>query len=249
MQGTSSVSVPLGAGIRYRVGGVRGRSVVVGSELIVQDAGGLHVTNQRVVFTGTAKTLEFRNDRMVGLEQFNDGLRLSVSNRQTASLFKLATPSIAAALITASVAKAPSLPLVQLPTCESPGKGFPGFCSVALKAANEIGRCDLGDLVVVSSPSHLRRHRPGMNSTPSTMAPSGTVSCTAPHSTTIGVTGTALVFKRCRDRGPRVSSECVSASARRLTRWAALAMSTVSSARLRHLVSIATRPPLRVTTR
>jgi hypothetical protein len=63
------------------------------------------VTSQRVLFTGRAKTLEFRNDKMVGLEQFKDGLRLSVSNRQTASLFKLQSPSIAAALISASVAR------------------------------------------------------------------------------------------------------------------------------------------------
>jgi hypothetical protein len=103
--GSRSVSVPLGGGVRYRVGGFRGRSVVVGSEVVVQDAGGLFITSQRVLFTGRTKTLEFRNDRMVGLEQYADGLRLSVSNRQTASLFKLGSPSIAAALIAASVAR------------------------------------------------------------------------------------------------------------------------------------------------
>ena len=99
--GTSSVSVPLGGGIRYRVGGVRGRSVVIGSELVATDTGVLAlVTSQRTVFTGQAKTLEFRNDKLVGMEQYTDGLRLNVSNRQTASLFKLPTgPSIAAALI------------------------------------------------------------------------------------------------------------------------------------------------------
>lgn len=93
--GTSSVSIPLGHGVRYRIGGIRGRSVVVGTEQLVEDTGLLTVTNQRVVFTGRAKTLEFRNDRLIGLEQFTDGLRLNVSNRQTASLFKLSEPSIA----------------------------------------------------------------------------------------------------------------------------------------------------------
>jgi Protein of unknown function (DUF2510) len=103
--GTSSVSVPLGGGIRYRVGGVRGRSVVIGSELVAADTGVLVVTSQRSVFTGQAKTLEFRNDKLVGMEQYTDGLRLNVSNRQAASLFKFPTgPSIAAALISASVA-------------------------------------------------------------------------------------------------------------------------------------------------
>jgi len=103
--GSQSVSIPLGGRVRYRVGGVRGRSVVVGTELVVQDVGTLTVTNQRAMFTGRTKTLEFRNDRLVGLEQFTDGLRLNVSNRQTASLFKIRHPSIAAALITASVAR------------------------------------------------------------------------------------------------------------------------------------------------
>ena len=63
------------------------------------------MTSQRAVFTGQAKTLEFRNDKLVGMQQYTDGLRLNVSNRQAASLFKIPTgPSIAAALITASVA-------------------------------------------------------------------------------------------------------------------------------------------------
>jgi hypothetical protein len=102
--GATSVSIPLGHGIRYRVGGVRGRSVVVGAAMVVQDSGVLYVTNQRVLFAGRAKTLEFRNDRLVGMEQFTDGLRLNVSNRQTASLFTMTSPSIATALITATVA-------------------------------------------------------------------------------------------------------------------------------------------------
>lgn len=103
--GSSGVSIPLGHGVRYRVGGVRGRSVVIGTTTVVQDSGLLTVTSQRAVFTGRTKTLEFRNDKLVGLEQFADGVRLNVSNRQTASLFRLDRPSIAAALISASVAQ------------------------------------------------------------------------------------------------------------------------------------------------
>lgn len=103
--GSSSVSVPIGMGMRYRVGGVRGRSVVVGTEQVAQDSGILVVTSDRAVFMGTKKTLEFRFDRLVGLEQYTDGLRLNVSNRQTASVFKFRpgfSPSIAAALISAT---------------------------------------------------------------------------------------------------------------------------------------------------
>lgn len=103
--GTQSVSVPIGGGVRYRVGGMRGRSVVVGTEMVAQDSGVFVVTSQRAVFMGQSKTLEFRYDKLLGLEQFTDGLRLNVSNRQTASLLKIPQgPSVAAALISAASA-------------------------------------------------------------------------------------------------------------------------------------------------
>jgi hypothetical protein len=100
--GSSGVSIPIGFGVRYRTSSSRGRSVVVGTELVEEDRGQLTITSVRSVFVGARKTLEFRHDKLVGLEQFRDGLRLNVSNRQTASLLKMprtASPSIAAALI------------------------------------------------------------------------------------------------------------------------------------------------------
>jgi hypothetical protein len=105
--GTQSVSIPLGAGVRYRVGGIRGKSVVVGTDLVADDGGVLCVTSTRCVFTGQKKTLEFRHDKLVGMQQYADGFRLNVSNRQTASLFKMnpgESASVAAALISAAVA-------------------------------------------------------------------------------------------------------------------------------------------------
>ncbi|HET8559293.1 MAG TPA: DUF2510 domain-containing protein [Marmoricola sp.] len=102
--GSSGVSVPLGMGVRYRVGAFRGHSEVVGSELVAQDAGVLAVTSTRTVFSGQRKTLEFRHDRLVDLQQYTDGLRFNVTGRQTASLFRFArgsSPSVAAALIAA----------------------------------------------------------------------------------------------------------------------------------------------------
>lgn len=99
---SSGVSVPLGLGIRYRTGSSRGRSVVIGSELVAADAGTLVVTSRRAMFLGTKKTLEFRRDKLVGLHQYTDGLRLSVSNRQSASVFRFGrgdSPAVAAALL------------------------------------------------------------------------------------------------------------------------------------------------------
>lgn len=103
--GTSGVSIPLGTGVRYRVGAVRGRSEVVGSDLVAQDSGILAVTSTRTVFSGLRKTLEFRHDRLVDLQQYADGLRFNISGRQTASLFRFvrgSSPSLAAALVIAA---------------------------------------------------------------------------------------------------------------------------------------------------
>jgi hypothetical protein len=103
---TAGVSVPIGNGMRYRTGSVRGRSVVVGSELVAQDQGALTITSARSVFTGSTKTLEFRHDKLVGVQQYTDGLRLNVSNRQTASLFRFAKgefPTVASALISHAI--------------------------------------------------------------------------------------------------------------------------------------------------
>jgi hypothetical protein len=89
-------------GVSYRVGQVRAHSVVVGTQLQVQDTGTLAITSNRAVFIGRQKTLEFRYDRLLGMEQFRDGLRLNVSNRQAASLFRFKpgqSPSIAAAIM------------------------------------------------------------------------------------------------------------------------------------------------------
>lgn len=100
--GSSGVSIPLGHGVRYRTASVRGRSVVIGTELAAADSGPLIVTSKRTIFAGSKKTLEFRHEKLVSLQEFTDGLKLGVSNRQATSIFRFArtgTPSIAAALI------------------------------------------------------------------------------------------------------------------------------------------------------
>jgi hypothetical protein len=107
--GTAGVSIPIGGGMRFRTGAVRGRSVVVGSDLVAQDQGPLVITSTRTVFTGAKKTLEFRHDKLVGIQQYTDGLRLNVSNRQTASLFKFGkgqSPTLASALISHAITTA-----------------------------------------------------------------------------------------------------------------------------------------------
>jgi hypothetical protein len=76
-------------GVRYRVGQSRGHSVAVGTQLVTEDTGVLSVTSQRAVYVGATKTLEFAYAKLVGMEVFMDGIRLSVSNRQKATLLNL----------------------------------------------------------------------------------------------------------------------------------------------------------------
>ncbi|GAB2660810.1 hypothetical protein GCM10027169_24490 [Gordonia jinhuaensis] len=106
--GSQGVSIRIAKGVNYRVGGVRGRSVVVGTTQTEQDTGDLVITDRRAVFIGGKRTLEFRYDRLIALEQYRDGIRMNVSNRQTASLFivKSGSPTIAAALISHLAASA-----------------------------------------------------------------------------------------------------------------------------------------------
>jgi hypothetical protein len=99
--GSSGVSFRIAKGVRYHVGGFKGQSVVIGTELQVQDSGVLSVSSSRVVFLGEKKMMEFLYAKLVGLEVFNDGVRLQVSNRQTVSLIRMAPgmgPVIAATI-------------------------------------------------------------------------------------------------------------------------------------------------------
>jgi uncharacterized protein DUF2510 len=66
--GSSGVSIPIGFGVRYRTSSSRGRSVVVGTELVEEDRGQLTITSVRSVFVGARKTLGFRQDRLVGVQ-------------------------------------------------------------------------------------------------------------------------------------------------------------------------------------
>jgi hypothetical protein len=87
--GSQGVSIRLTKGVRYYVGGTRGRMVTVGSQMQTDDAGSLVVTSTRAVFVGARKTLEFPLTKIVSVEVFSDGIRLHASNRVNAPLFKL----------------------------------------------------------------------------------------------------------------------------------------------------------------
>ncbi len=101
--GYSGFSFPIGkTGIRYRVGGYRGHSVVVGTERVPDDQGTLVISSQRAVFIGGRKTVELPYAKLVNLEVFGDGVQFHVSNRQSAPIFQVPAPDVVAAFVHAA---------------------------------------------------------------------------------------------------------------------------------------------------
>jgi hypothetical protein len=86
--GSSGVSFRIAKGVSYRTSAIRGKSVVVGTELQVADSGVLAVTSQRIAYMGN-KTIELSYAKLMNLDVFSDGVRVHVSNRQNAPLFKV----------------------------------------------------------------------------------------------------------------------------------------------------------------
>ncbi len=103
---SSGVSFKVAPGVRYRTSGSRGRSVVVGTSLEPADDGVLSLTSSRVVFQGDRKTVESRLDRLTSVDVYANGIRVSVSNRQTPSLYRVADGTVAAAIVLAAAQRA-----------------------------------------------------------------------------------------------------------------------------------------------
>jgi len=85
--GSSGVSIPVGGGIRFRVGAMKG-SVVPGEELQVdKDQGVVMLTTERLIFTGPIHTNEWNFDKLLQLSTTPDqsDYFISVSNRQKTS--------------------------------------------------------------------------------------------------------------------------------------------------------------------
>lgn len=100
--GYSGVSFRIAKGVRFSTGGVRGKSVVVGTELQVEDQGFLAISSKRAVFMGQKRTVEMLYSKLVSMNVFEDGIQFHVSNRQNASLFKLDSGALVAATMNAA---------------------------------------------------------------------------------------------------------------------------------------------------
>jgi len=85
--GSSGVSIPVVAGIRFRVGATKGQ-IIPGEELqIDKDRGVVMLTTERLIFTGPTKTQEWNFDKLLMLSTNEDqsDYFISVSNRQKTS--------------------------------------------------------------------------------------------------------------------------------------------------------------------
>ncbi len=85
--GSSGVSMPVGGGIRFRVGAMKGQ-VIPGEELQMdKDQGVVMLTTERLIFTGPIKTQEWKFDKLLQLSTTPDesDYFISVSNRQKTS--------------------------------------------------------------------------------------------------------------------------------------------------------------------
>jgi hypothetical protein len=86
--GTSQgLSIPIGAGVRYRVGAQRG-TFVPGEEVqIYKDIGNVFLTTDRLIFNGTTNTAEWKFDKWMGAGASPDGADFifHVSNRKKSS--------------------------------------------------------------------------------------------------------------------------------------------------------------------
>ena len=102
--GYAGVSFRVAKGVRFHTGGVRGKSVVVGSKMEVVDQGILTVTSQRAVFAGRRKSIEAPYAKLLNLNVFEDGIQFHLSGRAKPPLLKLekGMGSVVAATINAA---------------------------------------------------------------------------------------------------------------------------------------------------
>ena len=104
MRGASQgISVPLGGGVRYRVGAVRGQMVTIGSHWTTADEGALTLTTRRLVYHGRRQTLAFPLDKLAGLNVYGDAIAVGATNRKSNSHFRVGTPELVAGLIQGAV--------------------------------------------------------------------------------------------------------------------------------------------------
>jgi hypothetical protein len=97
--GHSSVSIPLGHGVRFRTGGFKGHQV----DHTGWEEGGtgvLHITNQRVCFTGQQHSVAIPYKKMISVGGFEGGFIVRTSNEKKPGIFIVRHPEFTTQFLT-----------------------------------------------------------------------------------------------------------------------------------------------------
>lgn len=94
-----SVPVPLVRGARFRVGGFKGHPI---DTTVLEDggAGVLHVTSQRVCFTGQQRSLAIPYKKMISVNGVEGGFIVQTSNEKKPGIFMVRHPELTTHLLT-----------------------------------------------------------------------------------------------------------------------------------------------------
>jgi hypothetical protein len=112
--GSRGLSIPIGGGLRYRAGAMRGHMVTIGSHWTIADEGPLTVTDRRVVYHGGRKTLEFPFAKLATLNVYSDAIDLGITSRQTTSSFGTSNAELIAGIIHGAVSHSDDVTILNI---------------------------------------------------------------------------------------------------------------------------------------
>ena len=94
-----SVPVPLVRGVRFKVGGFRGHPV---DHQFLEDGGTglLHITNQKVCFTGAQHSVAIPFKKIIGVNGFEGGFIVQTSNEKKPGIFIVRHPEFTTQMLT-----------------------------------------------------------------------------------------------------------------------------------------------------
>lgn len=89
--GNSGFSFPIARGVRWRVGGTRGRHISE-KAIVPVSAGAICLTSERFIFLGNPKPFATPWKKILGVEPYSDGIQVFIQNRAKAPLLRYLDP-------------------------------------------------------------------------------------------------------------------------------------------------------------
>ena len=84
--GYAGPTIRITKGFSIKLGGVSSRSISH-EEIKIIDKGTLTITNKRLIFTGLVKTLNYNLNKILSINEFNDGISIQRENKQKPEYF------------------------------------------------------------------------------------------------------------------------------------------------------------------